>query len=256
MRIIAVLIGVFCLFSCSCSVQREELTGIWKTIAFDEKSARGLEFSFNDFDLFDPPIYMPVIQITEDSIDYPLGFGLKNQHGLGGRAVSYSFDGSTLRILDGKINETFNVNFPTSHSFCLSKGGREILCFEKLNEFSSCIDYTINLEISNEYYVHNIFIDNKGDVTISREGVKADTIETVLTPYEKNYLDYLMSLINFNQKDASIDQRMSGDYTEYELRIACENGKILDETFKGRMGIPFGIRALLFNLESHSKKEF
>lgn len=255
MRILIVLVAVYCLFSYSCSVQRE-LTGIWETTTLDEKSARQLDFFLNDFDLFDPPIYIPIIRITEDSLDYPLGFDLKNQHGLGGRAVSYSLDGSTLQILDGKINETFNVDFPTSHSFCLSKEGKKVLCFEKLNEFSNCVDYTINLKISNEYYVHNIFIDNKSEVMVSREGVKVDSIETALTLYEKNYLDFIISLIDFNQKGISTDQRISGDYTEYELLIACENGKILDETFKGRMGIPFGIRALLFNLDSYSKKEF
>lgn len=255
MRALLTLTAVWCMFAFSCSVN-PELIGSWETTYFDEDAASDLNFFFNDFDLFDPLVYAPVVLVSEDSIDYPLGVGMKKAHGLGGVAKSYSFDGSTLEIFDGQEKEAFHVDFESRESFCLFKGGRKVVCFEKVRNLSNCSEYAISLQVANEYYKHNIFVNDEGEAVVSREGVKSDTINTTLSPYEKQYLDYLISLIDFNGKDKDINQKTGGDYSEYKLKIECENEVALDETLRGLMDISFGLRALLVNLESYSKKEF
>lgn len=238
----------------SCSIH-PELVGCWRATYYNEDAAVDLNCFFYDFDFFDPIAYAPVVRVSQDSIDYPFGLGMKKKHGLGGVANKYAFDGSTLEIFYREEKEVFHVDFGSSESFCLLKGGRKIVCFEKVRNLSSCAEYVISLQVVNDYYQHDIFINNAGEVVVSREGVKFDTISTTLTPYEKQYLDYLISLIDFKGKD-NINQGPSGDVSEYKLKIECKNGLILDETIRGFKDISFGLRALLVNLESYSKKEF
>lgn len=251
MRTVSILLACIVFYSCS---ESPKVIGSWRTTYFNADATTDLKFFFNDFDFYDPPEYVPVIRIGKDSIEYALGIGVAESYELGGNSYKYFLRGSNFEIVDKKRKQSFAIALESERSFCLFNGNTKVVCFTQAQNLQGCSDYEIDLMIKSEYYSHKLLIEGDGEVLLFRSGVKSDTVATNLSPYEKQYLNSLLRLVDF-EGGRSDDQSIGGDYTEYKLLLKCDNKVVIDRKFFGTRDISFGMRALLTNLENFSKKK-
>jgi hypothetical protein len=222
---------------------------------YDDEATTKLKFFFNDFDLYSPPGYIPVIHIDKDSISYGLGIGMNTCNCLAQNRNKYIlFNTDSLAILNGDDKQPFTLKFLSKQSFCLLAENDKIACFEKMKKTKKCLAYSVALKISSEYYVHSLSITDDGFFQLYREGVKSDSIYSVLDTYKRRFLSDIIGLIDFD-RDYSVDYSVGGDYTEYDLNLKCKNTNI-EVRFFGLNGVSYEMRALLVNLERLSKGEY
>lgn len=251
MKKILMLIFLVIWLMTSYCVDNLPLEGNWRVSYFNNEATTRLKFFFNDFDLYNPPEYAPQIQITGDSIEYALGIGSNYSR----EAYRYLLTGKNiLTIQQANNKQPFNLKFVTKDSFCLLNENDVIGCFTKIDDIDTCHDYSLTLRITSEYYVHNLSIQDDGHFTLIRRGVKSDSISQMLSSFEHQKIGILIGMVN-TEELIGMHQNIGGDYTEYELALRCGN-RFMNKKILGLRDIPFGIKALLVNLEKLSKEEF
>lgn len=232
--------------------RNQSIEGDWSVSYLNAENMSKSEFFFNDFDLYHPVNYIPIIHIDKDSLKYGLGFGM-SKRGLS-NAYKYFLSNKHIKIVSNNIEQSFQLNFISDSSFCLFEGKLKVVCFSRYKKPNKCTNYLINLKISNEYYNHELFINEKGEYSLFRAGVKSDSIYSILNQFENEELKYLVSLLDFELNESNY-QFNSGDYTEYLLSMKCGKENI-SRKFRGAQNISFGMRSLLMNLEKLSKSEY
>ena len=250
--LILIFVGYLLILSCN---KPQTLEGDWRTSYFNGEAISQLKFFFNDFDLYTPTKYVPLIHIDKGHIEYALGIGLNKQKNFLSSSSNYFLSSSNiLTIFNNEDKQSFKLEFSSKKEFCLFEKDKKVVCFTKINSIKECQVYSIELKIESEYYNHNLLVSNDGHFSLVRKGIKTYSLNQKLSLYEMSKINNLIRLVDI-ETDRDSEQNASGDYTEYELNLQCGE-KNINRKFLGLRDISFGMRSLLLNMEMLSKAEY
>lgn len=247
------LLSLFLLHSCTNEIK---LAGTWRCSFVDSQFAEESRFILDGFGWYEKGVFEPLVHFLDDGrLRYDLGFR-GNDLSFDANYCFFEINDNQLELKAGEREQAYRINSSSEGSFCLFQGKEKKVCFEKqpLEKENPCNDYSLGLELKNEFYEIFLTLSPTGNGQIIRAGTARDTIVFDLDKKDVVYIESLLGVLNA-EKFNTENIKPGGDHAAYKIKLDC-SGEILEAEFEGFSGLSFELKALVKNIENLIRRQY